>query len=200
MTTPLPASTIHHWLTTQVDQGHTQFTVHDLKSATDLLFPQQSFSMRTLYDVTRQYAQITGASIEKRLRRNFHEQVFTPEQMTELLTAIDRHVTRRLSYAEAFMELKGSSSGGTTPSSGHSMDELAALRAEVGELRSEVQALRESAMTRRDLWRVTVGTLLLSTAENQEHVAAIMEYMGVPDPESEVQALRESGLELPFKV
>lgn len=215
----LERNSFEGWAQVQRDEGRTEWTVADVKGVVHYFFrPDRPLSQRTVYDICRTYTQILSVEVKSRKRRNFNEQVFTPEQVVEILQGISRKLNSTLSYAEAFLEMRHRKFGeepSVFPASASQVDlgdssevlaELRSLRAEVAQLRgtgsgespseleqlrSEVAALRSSVPTRTDLWRMAVTVVgLLGGDVSPER---FMAYLGVD--ESELEALSRFGLD-----
>lgn len=215
----LERNSFEAWAEVQHGEGRTEWTVGDVRTTVDFFFKlDRPLSQRTVYDICRTYTQILGVEVRTRKRRNFTEQVFTPEQVAEILQGISRKLNSSLSYAEAFLEMRqrkfGEEPSAPAPASlSGSVDlsevlaELRSLRAEVAQLRgagsggessgelerlrSEVAQLRRAALSRADLWRAVVAMVGLSVPGGEVSPERFMAYLGVD--ESELEAMSRLG-------
>ena len=138
------------WAAAHEKSGHVEFTVSDIKKEVDEIFrAYKRLSQRTVYDIVRLYTEVLGVTAARRTRRNFTEQVFTPEQVGEILYGIDRKFNSTLSYAEAFLEMRQRKFGEepsllpASASPSGSVD-LSEVLAELRSLRVEVAQLRDA--------------------------------------------------------
>ena len=137
------------WAAAHEKSGHVEFTVSDIKKEVDEIFrAYKRLSQRTVYDIVRLYTEVLGVTAARRTRRNFTEQVFTPEQVGEILYGIDRKFNSTLSYAEAFLEMRqrkfGEEPSALASASPSGSVDLSEVLAELRSLRAEVAQLRSA--------------------------------------------------------
>ena len=137
------------WAAAHEKSGHVEFTVSDIKKEVDEIFrAYKRLSQRTVYDIVRLYTEVLGVTAARRTRRNFTEQVFTPEQVGEILYGIDRKFNSTLSYAEAFLEMRqrkfGEEPSALAFASQSGSADVSEVLAELRSLRAEVERLRGS--------------------------------------------------------
>lgn len=137
------------WAAAYEKSGHVEFTVSDIKKEVDEIFcAYKRLSQRTVYDIVRLYTEVLGVTAARRTRRNFSEQVFTPEQVGEILYGIDRKFNSTLSYAEAFLEMRqrkfGEEPSVLASASQSGSGDVSEVLAELRSLRAEVERLRGS--------------------------------------------------------
>ena len=143
----LERNSFEAWAEVQHMEGRTEWTVGDIRTTVDYFFKlDRPLSQRTVYDIARTYSQILGVEVRTRKRRNFTEQVFTPEQVAEILQGISRKFNSTLSYAEVFLEMRqrklGEEPSAPAPASQSGSGDVSEVLAELRSLRAEVAQLR----------------------------------------------------------